>query len=211
MSDLDTIFGRNLGGNDDIEDAAKATLDKWLWPTYTGAVERFKHLTPGILPEPGAWSTSSFFDAMPGDEFLPLVVIVCTGTSERPLKDGKGTYHAVYQLDIGVVVSEPENPRRLASYMGLAIRGCLNHKQLEGLDAEVDWLGDRSDDLPFEAERSLAAARVQFKVKLRDVMSRGAGPEEPAPTPEDPSGEWAELPRIETSHMRVDQIREEGE
>lgn len=183
-------FG-NIVPSHALEIGAIETLRKWLWPTYTSAVEanEFYDLGGKSLPRINSWSRRSHFDTLPGDDFLPLVAVVAPGTGPgTPEKDGKRRYRASWSIDVGVVVSEPEEPRRLASYMGAAIRACLSQKGLEGFpsDHTVDWTGERADDLPIEADRSLAAARIQFVVGVYDVLTINGGPAEPYPEPQEP-------------------------
>lgn len=155
----------------------------WL-PTYLREVERQWDLDAGQLIDVNTWSRRSWFETIPGDEFLPLIAIVSPGLVEMVGKDGKRRYTGKVRLDVGVVVSEPDEPRELASYYGAAIRACLVQKGLAGLDADVDWIGERPDDLPIEQERSLASCRIQFHVTWRDLVTAVGGP--PEPTEDDP-------------------------
>lgn len=198
---MSTPYGRLVPGWR-LEAAMTNTLKTWLYPTYTAAVEREEGLDYR-LPEINTWSRRSWFSQLVGDEFLPLVVVVVPGTSNSPLKNGKREYAATWRMDVGIVVTEPEEPRRLASYMAAAIRLCAIQKGLTGFgldDAEVDWIGERADDLPIEADRNLAVGRVQFEVKVRSVATASNGPAAPIPDPSEAPGE---LPRVETSNIRV--------
>jgi hypothetical protein len=180
----------------DFEDAAKQTLMTWL-DTYLAAVKRQEDL--GFdFDSIGSWSTRSFFEQIPGDEFLPMIVLISPSTTDVPRKNGKGEYRAKWPLAVGVVVSEPENPRRLAGYYAAAIRTCLIQKKLAGIDTPLDWVGERYDDLRTTVmDRSLAASRIMFEMELYDVATEGDGP--PAPGVANPG----DVPEIQEQHINV--------
>jgi hypothetical protein len=167
-----------------IEQAVEETLKTWI-DTYNREIERQEGLPEGTLTNVGAWSRKSYFENITGDEFLPWVGIVSPGLADRPRKQGgMGKHHAKWRLDIGVVVSEPEDPRQLAGYWVASLRTCLLQKKCDGLDAAVSWVGERYDDLSALLERSLGGGRIQFEVEVYDVVTGKHGPPQPSPDPD---------------------------
>jgi hypothetical protein len=145
-----------------------------------------------------SWSTRSYFEQLPGDEFLPLCVIIVPSTTERPKRDGQGRYRAKWPIAVGICVSEPENPRRLAGYYGAAIRACLVQKKLEGIDTPLDWVGERYDDLRGSVmDRSLAAGRIMFEMEGYDFVTETDGPPEPD------GGDPGDVPEIASHDINV--------
>lgn len=209
MSPAPNYFGR-IVPTSVIEDHVIATLREWLWPTYTAEVERQWNLDPGQLIAPNTWTTRSWFETIPGDEFFPLVTAISAGTTERPVKNGKRQYRAPWRVDVGIVASAPPRtpehigPRELASFYGAAVAAVLVQK---GGDSEVvqdvDWLGIRPDDLPVEQERSLGIARVMFEMTVHDVVTAQDGPPEPLPDPGDAQVDPGPVPLVDSKSIKV--------
>lgn len=186
-----------------IEDAVEGTLKTWL-PTYQREVERQRLLDLDTLESVASWSRKSYFENITGDEFLPWVSIVSPGLADRPRKEGgQGRHRATWRVDVGVIVGEPYDPRKLAGYWAAAIRVCLLQKKALDLEAHVDWVGERYDDLSALMERSLGGARIQFEVQVYGVASVKSGPPEPD---DDPGGP----PKIQTHHETVHRKEDQG-
>lgn len=182
-----TIFERIFHGGE-VERAALATLRKWL-PTYLAEIERQTDRVAGSLPLVRSWTTVNEFSAWPEDQ-LPCVLLVSTGLASEPAKDGAGTYRASWALGVAVVVSAAKAAQtmELARIYTAAIRAVLlQHPSLGGVATVIDWIDERYDDLPSDAERSLAAGQGIYRVGIDGVTTTKAGPGgEPRPDRFDP-------------------------
>jgi hypothetical protein len=153
-------------------------------PTYLAEMERQTGRNPQTLPHIRGWALHSEFEALPGEEQLPLCVVVSPGLVDEPTKDGAGAYRTKWGLAVAVVVSAntPEASRTLVGLYAAAARGSLlQRRSLGGVARGVEWLDERYDDLDINDERSLAAARLVFAVDVGDVVSVKEGPVEPDP------------------------------
>lgn len=200
-----TVFGR-IVTDDQVEDAALATLSKWL-PTYMSEVERQVGLDAGFYERPpaGSYTVRSRFDKWP-EEMLPLVIVIATGVADDPAAEGRGKFRAEFEIGVACVVSSVDIPssRRYANRMGAAVRAALVQHQsldqaIEGSVRGVDWLGERNNELPQPepGERTIWANRQLFNVEVGDVLTKAAGPIAPDPLP-DPTTPWPDDPTVDT-------------
>lgn len=179
--------------DDMVEDAVKATLQRWV-PTYMSELERQLALDVPYYKRPVASSylVRSDFDKWP-EEMLPAVVVVSPGIDDDPPKDGNRRYRASFQIGVACVVSSinQEESRRAAYRMGAVIRAVLIQKQsLDKALTErvrgVTWHGSRNNELRPEDQRSIWANRQLFTVEVGDVLGGAAGPTAPEPDPQTP-------------------------
>lgn len=172
-----------------MEDALMVTLQTWM-PTYLAEIERQTLRDSESLPHPQSWANStSEFNAIPGDEIMPLVVVICTGLAGEPERHGDGRYRAPWACGVGVFTSgrDQDSSRGLAYDYGAAIRALIvQHQSLGGLPGAggIDWVEERYDDVDIEEERTLGSARIVFSVWIEDVVSDNLGPVDPDPLPD---------------------------
>lgn len=177
----------------------------WL-PTYLSEMERRTDREPQSLPHVRSWPTHNEFEALPGEEQLPMCVIVSPGLASDPIKSGEGTYRAVWQVAFALVVSarDLDASRDLAGVYSAAVRTMAVQRAFRrGLGyRSIDWTGERYDDLDINDERTLAVARITFNVDVDRVANIKAGPDAPVPLPD--HHEPYELPvEIQTTHVEV--------
>lgn len=196
-----TIFGR-IVSDDQVEDAVIATLRKWL-PTMLSEVERQAGLEAGYHERPVDYTSRTEFDKWP-EEQLPLVIVVCPGIPDDPVKEGRGTYRAKYDIGIVVVVSsiDKDSTRRIAQRMGAAVRTVLAKKSsldlaFDGTVRGTDWIGTKNNELRAEDDRTIWANRQLFTVEIGNVLTKGGGPTDPEPY-DTPTGEPADNPNAVT-------------
>lgn len=194
-----SLFGR-IVSDDTVEDAVIATLRKWL-PTMLSEVERQRNLQQGYHERPQDYTSRTEFDKWP-EEQLPLVIVVCPGISDDPVKEGRGIYRAKYDVGIVVVVSsiDKDSTRRIAQRMGAAVRAVLAKKSsldgaFEGDVRGVDWIGTKNNELKAEDDRTIWANRQLFSVEIGNVLTKGSGPREPEPY-DTSTGEPADNPNV---------------
>lgn len=194
-----TIFGRVVS-DDQVEDAVIATLQKW-FSTMLSEVERQNGLEAHYYERPQGFTSRTAFDKWP-EEQLPLVIVICPGIEDDPLKEGGGLYRSRYDVGIVVVVSsiDKDSTRRVAQRMGAAIRMTMAKKSsLDGaFDGDVrgiDWVGTRNNELRPEDDRTIWANRQLFTVEIGNVLTKGGGPKTPEPY-DTPTGEPADPPTV---------------
>lgn len=185
-----TFFGN-------IEDAARIELEieqtirDW-HETYCREVERQSpDIGADIFQPIATYDRKSYIDNLISDEFMPRCSIVSPGMVDRPRKDGRHRHRGTWRVDVAMQVARPDDPRSLAQLWASVIRVCVLQKKLPNLDAFVDWVGERYDDLTPILDRSMGLARVQFEIELNDVATAGDGPP-------DPSDDPGPVPTIET-------------
>lgn len=188
MSD-ENIFGPLVTGSQ-VEAAALNTLKLWA-PEYLAWVARETGRDPDSLTLPRSWVTSVDTDRWP-EEQLPSVMLISTGLTGEPSRDGKGRYTAHFAIGLAVVVSARDRATtdELAKLYTAALRAILlQHQSLGGLAQAVEWVDERYDALPDgKSRRQLAAGQVVFRVQVSNVISGKTGPRVPRvdPTPDYP-------------------------
>lgn len=172
----DEVFGPLVIGTD-VEQAALNTLQTWA-PEYIPWVARKVGRDPSTLPLPRSWVTSVDTDRWP-EEQLPSVMLVSTGLTDEPQRDGRGVYTAHFAIGLAVVVSARDRAEtdELAKIYTAALRAILlQHQSLGGIADAVEWVDERYDVLPERNRRQLAAGQVVFRIQVPNVISGKNGP-----------------------------------
>jgi hypothetical protein len=198
----DSVFGPLFSGQE-VEAAAKATLDTWA-PTYLAWAARAAG-RPKPPPTP-RWYTTR--DVESGDwpqAQPPAVLIVSPGLADAPRKHGRNrSYSATFALGFVVIASarDRDTTDTLAMLYTAALRVCLIHRaSLGGIASGIEWIDERYDVLPDRNRRQLAAGRAEFRVDVDDVVG-GSGPSAPDP-PDDPTTPIPDPPRVESAEVEV--------
>jgi hypothetical protein len=174
----------------DVERRIVTHLSAWM-PTMLAAVERHAELDAGALPAVRAYERASEFEKP--DEVVPPVVILVVPDVPDVEQDGEGRFRATFTVDTGVLVEAGGQDswnaaRDLAGWYAWALVKSLLSP---GLDAYgVTWRGAEFDAIPYDAHRTMAAARLPFAVTFEDVLEQHVGPleplEDPYVVPDDP-------------------------
>jgi hypothetical protein len=186
----DAIFGPLITGTD-VENAVRDTLKLWA-PEYLAWVKRE---TGRQLPTPRSWITSPDFDRWP-EETPPSVLIMSSGTADKPIVEGDGTVRAKYDLGVAIVTqakTEGAAAELAKLYTAVFVRILTQHRSLGGFANAVDYDGDDWDRMPDrKRKRQLAVGSAEFVVEVSDVLNVRLGPsvprEDPVPVqPDDPT------------------------
>lgn len=180
------MFGPIVSGGD-VEDAVLDTLRIWI-KTYMHHMEDRQGIDRDTYPGIKSYSTHSTFETIPGDDFLPLIVVVSPGLNSPPVKEGDGKFRATWSVGVVIVVSSnsQEAVRKLVMTYAAAIRTCLIQKRdLGGISRGVVWDDEGYDDIPTEDSRSIMAARLYFSIEADGVAQAFTGPLHP-----EDSGDW---------------------
>jgi hypothetical protein len=131
-----------------------------------------------------------------------MIVVVSSGTSDQPIYHGDGGIDVELRMATAVLVSGPESTvaRRLAGHYQAALVDLLLKKKtwtvLGSTTAKINqWLGVALDDIDDTVERTLASARLEFAVEVRDFANRNGGPET---VPVDPLVPQPDYPTVQT-------------
>lgn len=195
----------------DIQDAAKATLQKY-FHTYLGAWERKKNRTPGSMlrPSKGSYSTSineDWADRPDGD--LPGVVIVCPGLLDEPTVHG-GRVTLKWALGIGVVCSgvDAKDAEKNAKGYGSCVRNIFMRqaRSLGGVIDALTYVNERYDEYDptdnntqFLATAMLSwVAEVTVDGRFGKIPDHLIDPEEENPGSEDPTP-----PTVQSTHTTI--------
>lgn len=176
--------------------AVEEHLQEWM-NTYMNIYERDNGLDLGTYPRPFSWLRVNLLEGVPGEDSSPAVIIVTRGDTAAPEQDAKGWS---LPLDIGVALVttsfETDGARDAAGVLGVAaLKALLDKRNLGGrMNGKLrveSWDGIRLDDLPGEEQRTRAILRLEFTVRINDVIWRTGGPLVPDPeTSPDPPGTW---------------------
>jgi len=199
MTSISPTIGQIVTG-EAVEVAMLDTLQTWL-QTYIAEIERQTGRDPESIPMIRSWSTSTQFDAQSEDQ-LPRVMLIATGMSGEPQRDGSGSYDARWGVAVGVIASASTQSatNALAKLYAAAIRtAVVQHRSLGGFALGTEWLDERYDDLTTDGIRTLAGARLVFEVEVADIV-RSNGPRD---VPEDPYEAPADLVEIESADATV--------
>lgn len=180
-----SVYGRILS-DDLVEDAVVLHLANWT-PTFLGEVAAQCGLARDYYLPPVQYTVRADFDKFP-EEMLPLVVVTSPGILDDPVKTGRGVYRCRFQINVTCVCSSIDQvaTRQYANRMGAAVRAVLLKKQsldraLDETVRGIDWIGERNQELPSEADRTIWGNRQIFLVEVDDVITKGGGPVGPFP------------------------------
>lgn len=194
-----TTFGRAIS-DDLVEDAVLDVLKRGL-PTYLGEIENQRGLTRGFYQRPKTYEVKSEVEKLP-EEQVPMILVVSTGLTGRPVKDGRGLYRVPWYIGVAGIVSADNktNTRRMAYRYAAAIRTLLVNFQtlnnaLDGSVRGVEWVDGRNNEIPPDGDRTLWLSRQVFEVEVGNVLDQSSGPltlpalpvnQNPAALPPDP-------------------------
>jgi hypothetical protein len=186
MADFD--FG-TLSGPDAIDDAVRERLRDWMGAALW-KLERQQSLPCATFDRLRGFAAVAELARWPEDQ-LPCAVVITPGTTDT-VKDGAGTYSAVYTVGIAIMAGAATelDTRRLAMIYGKAVRGAMlfRRKLAPGITA-LEWTGESFDEFDVDERRSLFGSVNTFAVELRDIATwkegpRGDPPEaDPCPQP----------------------------
>lgn len=164
----DEIFGQLVSFND-IEQALIDHLSPW-FDTYLAARERLIGMAPGTIARPRSYIIRQVFDALPGEEQTPLIVIVSNGTTAPPRRFGTDIWSAELGMSISMVcyAVEANQARALAGHYQAAILGFFIQKPKfwDGKAFMNSWTGFSVDDVPSDQSRTMCSCRLNFTVKI---------------------------------------------
>lgn len=191
-----------------VEQAAKATLAKWLW-TYIGFAEQWYGYPVRSLPRAhGPFVTATADLHNWPEQRLPFVMLHGGAMAQEP-DDRGATYDASWTLTVAAVVGasglSEEATLGLARAYGAAVQACLSFQPWEdvpdGVTIERRWM-DTADDLPVEINRrTMAATRVTFLTVVSDAMRFDELPAVPDPLPDPPDGGYPTYPDTPTAEQ----------
>ena len=210
VAPTESIFKRIVTGHD-VEQVTLKLFKRW-FGTYLSEVERQHGITAGTLARPRGWSIAPSFDKWPEDQ-LPAIVVVSVGLADVPVKDGRGTYRAKWDMVIGAVCSaRTQEESRLMSMFYIAALGTLldQRPSLEAGAVGLDWLDEDYTVLEFDDTRSVSAGAGRFHIQFDNVRSTRAGPLAPdEPLDPDtlpwPDDQAVELVDIDVLNVLVDE------
>lgn len=184
--------------------AVTATLKAW-FPAYLAELERQEDIEPGTLkaPVPAAYKTTSVDMENWPSNHLPGVIVFSPGTFDTPERAGDGSHQALFEVGVGVVVKgrDEDNAEYLAGIYAAAARAALvQHGSLGGFASGIEWLGERTDVIEDDSERTLRAAVIALVVDVPNVVDAFAGPLEP---PADPLADPTPWPSVATAGVDV--------
>lgn len=206
---MDENFGPLVSFND-IERALIDHMRIWAH-TYLAARERKVGITVGRIPRPRSWFTRQSFDALPGEESTPFVVIVSNGTGTPPRRHGNGSFDVDIDVAIATVVEsrEAEPARTLAGHFQAAFLALLLQQPsfMDGQARLEQWTGMSMDDIPEEAARTLCDVELRYIVRYTGFGHAEGGPIRVPIDPDDPQPGWG---RVKEGGAHV-VVQKEGE
>ena len=194
------VFGRIMTARD-VEQRCLDRLKLWS-PTYLAELERQTGRTPGSLPTVRAWTFANDFEKWVEDQ-LPAVLLLSTGLSDEPKKDGRAVWRGNWAVGLACIVSTSDlnNTSALARLYAAALRTVLLQHPPEGCFG-ITWRGEQYDDIQQIEGRSISAGQVIFDVEYNEVVSDYRGPINPPPDPTDEAEEYV-AQTVETTVHKV--------
>ena len=187
-----------------LRHAARRTLETWS-PTYIARYGRAHDFPDRALPRIESWVFEDEVADWPSRK-LPSVLIICPGTVEDPMRDGRGLHRVTFELGIAVIVSTSKRHRSIdiADITIAALRDALlQNSSLGGVAIGMRWTGQRSDVLEPRQNRNLAAGQCTFHVEVADVANARGGPAVPEPQ-DDPDVTPADWPDVKSVEADID-------
>lgn len=189
-----------------VEEAVQAHLENWM-PTYIAEVERQKGWAAKKLgPIVNYTFVSAAFERWPEDQF-PTILVMSPGLAEPPKAQGDGKVRAKWACGIAAITegggenSSADAKQTSGAYFA-AVRGLmLQHPSVGGFSRGVTWTDERYDNVPTDAERSLATAYGMFTIEVAQALDRHAGTTEPLDEPYTEPDPW---PTVETGSATVE-------
>jgi hypothetical protein len=206
----DSIFGPIFDGSV-LTRAVLATLKSW-FPTYLHEIELQRGYPVRKIPPPRTYVERWRFDSFP-DEQIPIVVAVCPGMAQPPTASGDGVIGGWWALGVGVIAAAntEENSERLAKIYGAAARAILEQKSYLDDSWEfsgINVLNESYEDIPdTEQSRTMRAAQVICRVRVENIVTKGAGPASPdAPDPDtQPGSVWPDVQKVFVDIERMEE------
>jgi hypothetical protein len=149
---------------------------------------------------------SAAFERWAEDQF-PTILVMSTGLAAPPKAEGSGRVRATWACGIAAITEGGgENPgadaKQTAGAYFAAVRALmLQHPGLGGFARGVTWTDERYDQVPSDAERSIATAYGMFSIEVAQALDRHAGITTPL---DDPYVEPDPWPTIETESATVE-------
>lgn len=212
---MSEVFGSIIDGSM-VEDDIQAHLENWL-PTYLAQLAQDRGQPRGAwLREDGSavgsWTRTTEFE-ISDSTALPAVLLINSGLSGEPIREGDGSFRATWVVGIGGVVSAGGNnpalnTSRLAKRFAACIRwammqnSSLGSAQVEGLS----WLDEGYDDVTPSETRTLASFRLVFAIEYSNVLNSNLGPGTPDPLPDPvttPYPDWGQIPDADHIHVNI--------
>lgn len=166
--------------------AIEEFLRRWL-DTYMVDVEADAGLNPHTYARPQSWVRVNLLQGLPGEDLSPTLLIVNRGANGRTERQS-GTYNVPLAIGIAVVTSsyEGDGAREVAGAIGAAAVGALLHRRnidgaMNGRLRVESWDDVRLDDVAGEDARTRAICRLEFTIRLNNVVNLRGGPDVPDP------------------------------
>lgn len=182
-----TIFG-DIWDPSLLEDDCTAFLKKW-FRTYAAEISEQRGHGRDRYKVPAYWTTTPALtpDAIKQVRY-PAVLVVSTGVTGIPRRDGRGKYEATYALGITILSTANEDVAagRMAKRYGAAIRSILLQKPSMDTDyiTEVAWVDERFTDFIGSEKQAVGSATEIFNVTVKEILNAKTAPPGPDPLPE---------------------------
>lgn len=190
-----------------VEEAVILTLLKW-GQTWIAETERQNNIEPRKLPVPqrGQFTTiSEVFLKWPEDQ-TPVVLVISRGLDGPPRVEADRSLTAPVVVDLGFIASSGfyNAAREVAQLLAAAYSQVLLRHPLEELETDgVEYLGERYGDLPTQEDRFMGAARLSFRIWVKNWRNERGGPINRDEPPDDPYQPGGTLPTVHPDRINV--------
>jgi hypothetical protein len=180
----------------DVENAVQGLLKFWM-ETYLRDRERKTGRTKQ-LPAVRSWGFTDVEERL-DEQQPPFIAVEC---AEATMRTGAQSLGAAWETTIAVVTKSDKSmtqARRLSQIYGTACGLILTQQTLS--IGEAYWEKQSYGMLAAETRRFLAHGQLTFTITVPVVAEIDAGPETPAPNPEEPPGEY---PTVQEENIIID-------
>lgn len=185
----------------EVEAALVATLKFWM-DTHLREAERRNGLDGGALPSVRSWRAAELLANRFPEQQIPAVQLEQAKPAVISTRADSATASFTYSCDIVVQSVSYDGARKLAGiygyHMGLIL---LQNTQLDK-SVNVEGLGwtDLGVKASSPGDRCLALGTAQIDVTVSRIASPLLGPNEPAPLPDAPPGDF---PAVTSTNLDV--------
>jgi hypothetical protein len=203
MSSSPDIFSEIKDGAQ-LEEAIIAHLSAWM-PVYLRELEIQRGWPNGKhLPNARSFTVFSRLDHF-DEQQLPAVVVSSPGLASAPKMEGSGSYTAIWNVNIAVIVSAKDqaSTNTLAKIYAAAVRSIMVQKpSISEFAVHNVWTNESYDDLgSSDGERTFAVGVGEFAVMVENVVNKMGGPRtypfiEPPDPETQPGSQWPDAQEV---------------
>jgi len=205
----DSKFG-SLYSTTDVEEAVLAHFKLWM-DTWLAARERNQGIVPGTIARPRSYIIKRTFNAIPGEESTPLIVVISDGFADPTTRRGQDGRHDAYvRIGVAAVVTgggEGQAHLLAGHYQAALVGIAIKHRVINHDVSLQAWNDLSTDDIDDEAQsRTMSAIRLELVYRCTNFASEFPIPNKITTPPDQPYEPQPDDPLVQTVHTEVTKL-----